>query len=1451
MGQVHLVRHTDLDLDLAVKSPRRELTSKPERAELFVREAQTWVELGLHPFAAYCHYIRLIDGLPRIFVEYVDGGSLAEWIARGSVRGEGRVQAALDIAIQTAWGIGHAHEKGYVHQDIKPANILMTRGGTVKVADFGLARARAAGGDGVPEGRFFTPLYCSPEQARGAEITVATDVWSWGLCVLEMFAGGRIWADGVPAPYGFARGQLAANGLKIYLDRGRSRPDMPPMPHGLAKLLDRCFRDDAASRPASMKDVAVELADIFRECTGGPFPREEPEPARLAADALNNRAVSMVDLGQDERAEAFWRDALQIRPNHVETVYNLGLTEWRRGEVDDEGLLRKIEQAAKDEGQPSLGDYLAAWVNVERGNQDGADAAAGLPGEAENRGLAAASAASAAGSPACRRLVAKRALPVKGITCVCVSPDGTRLAVASRDGTACVINAPRSDPPDLDAGVQRLSGHKSIVWACCFSPDGRRLWTASGDYSHEMGRPRNYTADNSVREWDLNNAASAVRLSDTQFAFVGLAAVSGDYPLAAATWSGIAVLDRKGGNRYLERTWLKEDTPFFHQVSSVVFSRDGRRLLAGYGLIHFPLQPRGLFLISAQIQNCAEMLDVASGKRIVAFEGHTGSVDCVAYSPDETAVATGSLDGTARIWDAGSGRCIRTLAGHKSRILAVLFTPDAKHLISLGGNVRIWETATGRCVWTSPEGATSGCCSADGRFLYIGTANGEIRTWELNLVREGRRAPHVLSRIGASESALNADAVFRAAVTSAKRSFDEGNFENAARRLREAQAQPGFARSNDAFALWTKLYTHLPRSKLLSVWEERTLAPLKRKPLIMALSGDGRKLLCGTSDGFSLYAERQPEDRGARAAIWDLDSGALEAEFTPEHDVKAAAISANGRSAIVVEREYQKSHCYLLPEGRKLGWLNHPRQVHAVGLSWGSEYGLSIGGDRGCRIWGMAGGELLAAFRRRSGRKPSVYDAQAVSFTPDETGVIAIDGYEVAIWDVATGRYKTISDEIMPRGYLQIRYDAKQILVSDLTTPILLDTDNGCRVPGPKVESATYAAMTADWKVMVTGEKDGKVRIWSVESGECLRVIDAHSSEVTFVAITSDGRRLISAGSEGDKIRVWNLQWALSDAPPRGWDEGARPILQAFLARKFAPHFNRNQWTRRPEWNDEDAAGLMEMLGLCGFGHVARESVQAELETMSKQPMPSGCTIRGIQTEPPRFWSRLRLSYLLAAVLIAALAIPAVRGIREWTHPLPALPVVITPKAPPPSGPAGSKVPEPSPYKKTPSRLFIPAEILPDSSFFEFGKAFSISRSASVDETNPNSYVAYAVGLCREGQTAELIRDSEVAYAELRLGSSLETFIREFGPDLERYRDTAMSLTLAGYREDNDETLWYYLLTTLAGEPLAGRPWVSARRIQRTGLVAFTGIFLPEDGKPAENLPTGLKTSRDGAPGIR
>ena len=257
MGLVYRVRHCGWDVDLAVKRPRIEPSQRQTVKTEFQLECERWISLGLHPHVTTCHYVRRIEGVPCIFAEFVDGGTLREWVvSRKLYRGgediaRGRI---LDIAIQFAWGLDWAHHHGLVHQDVKPGNVLMTADGSVKVTDFGLARAKSANSPSVNFAGGTRPYY-SPEQEKSAPLTTATDIWSWAVSVFEMFTGGLLWESGI----------LAKPALEYFRQRGSHERSQPPMTPALYELLRQCFRTAPENRPVNMKQIAARLIDIYEQ----------------------------------------------------------------------------------------------------------------------------------------------------------------------------------------------------------------------------------------------------------------------------------------------------------------------------------------------------------------------------------------------------------------------------------------------------------------------------------------------------------------------------------------------------------------------------------------------------------------------------------------------------------------------------------------------------------------------------------------------------------------------------------------------------------------------------------------------------------------------------------------------------------------------------------------------------------------------------------------------------------------------------------------------------------------------------------------------------------------------------------------------------------------------------------------------------------------------------------
>jgi serine/threonine protein kinase len=332
MGDVYRVHHLLWNVDLALKVPRVSSSSAIDRVESFRRECELWTSLAPHPHVVTCHYFRLLDKAPCVFTEYVDGGSLFDWIQTRKLYGgteEVVLARILDIAIQSAWGFEHAHSVGLVHQDVKPGNILVMEDGTAKVTDFGLAsipdvRGGKDGADpckGLVSVNGMTPAFCSPEQSKRGRVSYKTDIYSWAVSVLEMFTGEVTWANGVAAKYALEE------------IRGKSiAPDIPQMPESVFKLLVECMDEEPERRPVDFRGIADLLQNVFRDIFGEPHDRMRPDKSLAESDALNNRALSMLDLGHPRKeAEDLLIAVLKRDPQHPEANENLSLLKLGRG----------------------------------------------------------------------------------------------------------------------------------------------------------------------------------------------------------------------------------------------------------------------------------------------------------------------------------------------------------------------------------------------------------------------------------------------------------------------------------------------------------------------------------------------------------------------------------------------------------------------------------------------------------------------------------------------------------------------------------------------------------------------------------------------------------------------------------------------------------------------------------------------------------------------------------------------------------------------------------------------------------------------------------------------------------------------------------------------------------------------------------------------------------------
>ena len=377
MGLVYRVFHRDWGKEVVVKSARPECFTTEQHVANFTREAETWVTLGLHRHIVSCYYVQRLGGTPHITAEFVNGGTLADWTRSGTLykgTAEEVIARILSTAIQFAWGIHAAHEHGIVHQDIKPANVLMTSDGTAKVSDFGLAKARtlitddgriASGKRGVlVTSGGMTPAYCSPEQAAGRAISQKTDVWSWAISVLEMFCGEP------PCQYG---GQTAPHVLAEYLDSGAETSHAQQMPPTVAEILSDCFQKSPDNRPSAIL-LTERLSAVYENTLQHKFPLPPPEEIEAKAGTLNNRVLSLLELGKREEATHLLRCAREENPESIELAYNSTLIDWRSGLISQSDVFRGVRSAAENFPNRWRSQLALALVAAEAGELSEASA---------------------------------------------------------------------------------------------------------------------------------------------------------------------------------------------------------------------------------------------------------------------------------------------------------------------------------------------------------------------------------------------------------------------------------------------------------------------------------------------------------------------------------------------------------------------------------------------------------------------------------------------------------------------------------------------------------------------------------------------------------------------------------------------------------------------------------------------------------------------------------------------------------------------------------------------------------------------------------------------------------------------------------------------------------------------------------------------------------------------
>ena len=1096
---IYKVRHAQWNIPLAVRSQ-----IKKEDQVRFFHQAQRWVELRKHPNVVSAYYVQHIGGIPRLFVEYVTNAkTLQEFISSQSQLCD--LEMVIDIAIQISWGMEHAHKCGLLHGDLRPGNIFLTTDGDVKIADF---RSRE------DVSREYT-VYMPPEQfEKDWPAQPSMDIYALGMILYELCTN-RL-------PFKFKKDVMEESDRESCRNIILSQSVMTPikynssLPTELSEFIMQCISKIPQDRPKDFEVIIEKLQKIYLDMTGLTYPRKSPDIDKLCAVDLNNRALSILDLGEsNDTAEELLEEALKADPLCMGALINLQLLQLRSGR-SSLSKFRTVTDALLPINREVVTFYRAR-IALEKGGfleeslEDVKEAVALFP---ENKEL-------------------QRLQGLLLYECGRVND-----AITVFENLVAVETPSKNDLYYLGGGYLQTEQKKRAleIWT-------RALSLFPNDLNFMIAKAVTLAKQQKVEE-----AYSCFREIQTQqdnfWVLLNIAEISATFSMYVSNYKKASpILDE--AQKVYER--LIQIAPFLPRV------------VYGYQYVFPDKELPEVCFESIQNNQASEngLTHIMPQWRYShGLSGHENGVHSMTLTPDGRTIIAGGADSLIRLWDTETYACKNILRGHTDGVSQVIVSHDGHFLISIGhsSTAFVWDLISGECVAKLEGHVRDITCIAVSCTGYIvtGSLDNTLRIWDLGALTCKKILRGHETRINTIE--ISPDGHFLVSGDENGRiivwDLEQGILLNSFDRHSEAITCIAISANN--------------RYVVSGSWDQNiVISSLDNAEEFFVLSGHVGTINCIAITSDSRLIISGSEDKSIR--IWDIEKHECIRTLSG-HKMDVTSIAIGKNDLFFASGSWDHTvRIWHTATGQCIGSLeSHIAHVNIVVISPDSKFIFSAGDEPTLRIWHDATTllcpileeEPLSYLLQSTHSNPANFEAQrkveqlineAEHWKQENNFKEALARYR-EIQNISTfetnERVLNCIYDIEEQGKLK-RTHCRNVWVNCVlkghTAPITQvwgnkDTivsaseDNTLKIwshdgkclstlTGHK-KAITCMDISPNSRLIVSGSKDNTVKLWELETGRCVYTMDSHHDWIECVKFTPDGRRIVSAGRDG-YVEVW------------------------------------------------------------------------------------------------------------------------------------------------------------------------------------------------------------------------------------------------------------------------------------------------------------------------------------------